>query len=113
MTQTLYDEARVMERTRFGLQVRGGAAARAAQVASARRSKRLLDTNDEQLPMQPPRRRRPGLELEESPAAPTGGALVFLRACEDAAAARAARARGAKRRADTNDELRLITGSGC
>ena len=63
MTQTLYDEARAMERTRFGLQVRGGAAARAAQVASARRSKRLLDTNDEQLPMQPPRRRRPGLEM--------------------------------------------------
>ena len=104
MTQTLYDEARAMERTRFGLQVRGGAAARVVQVASARRSKRLLDANDEQLPMQPPRRRRPGLEMEESSAAPTGGALGFLRACEAAAAARAARARSEKRRADTNDE---------
>ena len=104
MTQALYDEARAMERVRFGVQVRGGAAARAAQVASARRSTRLLDTNDKQLPMQPPRRRLRGLEIEESSAAPTGGALGFLRACEAAAAARAVRTRGEKRQADANDE---------
>ena len=104
MTQALYDEARAMERVRFGLQARGGAVVQVAQAAGTRRSARHLDANDEQLPMPPPRRRRLGVEMEESSAAPSGGALGFLRACEAAAAARAARARGEKRRADTNDE---------
>ena len=104
MTQALYDEARAMERVRFGLLARGGAVAQAAQVAGTRRCARHLDANDEQLPMPPPRRRRRGLEIGESTAAPTGGAMSFLRACEAAAAARAARKRGEKRQVDMNDE---------
>ena len=104
MTQALYDEARAMERVRFGLLARGGAVVQVAQVAGTRRCARHLDANDEQLPMPPPRRRRRGLEIGESPAAPTGGAMSFLRACEAAAAARAARTRGEKRQVGMNDE---------
>ena len=69
MTEALYDEARAMERVRFGVQLRDD-----DRVPGSRRSRRHFDTNDEHLPMPPPRRRRQGLELGEAARAPTGGA---------------------------------------